>query len=107
MEAKRVAVLAGRARGLLMDDLTRRMHLRAGLFYGRTATCGDGFSKPLKQDYRSEERADRSAKQLSARFGKEMEGYPCPFCRGWHIGRKMTPEEVSQFSREAGGGETA
>lgn len=81
-----------------MDEATRRMHLRAGLFYGRTATCGDGILKPLKQDYRSEEGAKKGIRGLRAR--KPLEAYPCPFCKGWHIGRMMTPEEVARFSKE-------
>lgn len=67
------------------------MHLAAGEAYGREATCGN------KIDYKGEERASQAATTLSAKYGRDMEGYPCFFCGGWHIGRAMTPQERESF----------
>lgn len=79
-----------------MDDETFRLHLNAGRRYGEAATCG------TKVNYESEETADRAAEAMTAKGAarKPLEGYPCCWCGGWHIGRKMSPEEL----REAGGG---
>lgn len=77
-----------------MDEQTAGIHLRAGEAYGRDATCGQ------KIDYQSEESADRAASAMNNK-GKsrhELEPYPCFWCRGWHVGRKMTEEERVQFS---------
>lgn len=71
------------------------MHQRAGRAYGRSNTCRDGE----KQDYKSEETATAIAVKMTAKFGKEMEAYPCVWCEGWHIGRAMTAEEREHFSR--------
>lgn len=83
-----------------MDHATWRMHVRAGLAYGQDATCGPP-GKP-KVDYGSEETAVKVALLMSVKHGKAMEGYPCGWCRGWHIGRAMTPEEIERFSDEEG-----
>jgi hypothetical protein len=70
-----------------MDEVERQMHLRAGLAAGEERTCGK------KTDFKSEETATKVAPKVSAKFGHEMEGYPCVFCDGWHVGRTMTAEE--------------
>jgi len=74
-----------------MDDHTRTMHLAAGLAYGREATCG------LKIDYRSESSAERAAEAMTAKSGRALEAYPCVWCEGWHIGRKMDEKERQEF----------
>jgi hypothetical protein len=68
------------------------MHVAAGLHYGVDATCGN------KIDFRSEATAAKSAAKLTEKYGRDMEGYPCGFCNGWHVGRKLTDEEVARFS---------
>lgn len=76
-----------------MDDETFRLHLNAGRRYGEKATCG------TKVNYETEETADRSAEAMNAKGArKPLEAYPCTWCGGWHIGRKMSVEEL----REAG-----
>lgn len=75
-----------------MDEAERQMHLKAGLAYGRERTCG------VKHNFKSEETAVKVAPRLSEKFGHVMEGYPCAFCDGWHVGREMTPEERARFS---------
>lgn len=75
-----------------MDAVEHGLHLRAGRAYGREATCG------TKIDYKSEESASKAAEKLSVKFDKAMEGYPCIWCTGWHIGRAMTEAERVQFA---------
>jgi len=31
---------------------------------------------------------------------KELEAYPCAFCEKWHIGRKMSLEELRSYTKE-------
>jgi hypothetical protein len=73
-----------------MDAETRRAHLAAGQRAGRESTCGE------KVDYKSEETADLIAAKLNARAERRntLEGYPCYWCSGWHIGRKMSAAEL-------------
>lgn len=75
-----------------MTEELRQLHLKAGFNCGRELTCRD------KIKYKSEEKADKSAKVLSDKYNKEMEAYPCAFCNGWHIGRKMSMEELIKYS---------
>ncbi len=71
-----------------MDDAIQFLHLVAGKRCGREATCG------TKIDYKSEASGQRAAEAMMAKGSKELEPYPCAFCDGWHIGRKMTEEEL-------------
>lgn len=68
------------------------MHLLAGKTYGQEATCGK------KIDFQSEETATKSAVKLTDKYQRDMEAYPCYFCNGWHVGRKLTQEEIERFS---------
>jgi len=74
-----------------MDEKLIRVHILAGKEYGQEPTCG------AKVDYKTEATATRIAEKLSSKFGKEMEAYPCYWCNGWHIGRKLTKEELQNF----------
>jgi hypothetical protein len=75
-----------------MDPAEYEMHIRAGTAYGEEATCG------RKQDYKGELAASLAAVEMSMKYGRALEGYPCGFCQGWHIGRKMTAEERARFT---------
>jgi len=75
-----------------MDDRTRRLHLAAGRAYGRDATCG------TKVDYKSEETAGKAAAGMMSKGSKDLEPYPCFWCDGWHIGRRMSNEELERFT---------
>jgi len=75
-----------------MEPEAISMHIAAGLHYGIDATCGN------KVDYKSEATAEKSADKLSIKYSRDMEGYPCAFCEGWHVGRKLTEEEVARFA---------
>ena len=77
-----------------MNEATRSLHTRAGTAYGQEATCGK------KIDYRSEGSAVRAAAAMSLKAQRAMETYPCAWCTGWHIGRAMTPDEITKFSEE-------
>lgn len=61
----------------------------AGLAYGREATCG------VKINYGSEQSARRAEVALNAKDDRkhELEAYPCVWCLGWHIGRRMGKKE--------------
>jgi hypothetical protein len=72
-----------------MDAETRQQHLDAGQRAGQERTCG------TKIDYRSEPSAERAAAAMMAKGSKELEAYPCFFCAGWHIGRKMSGDELT------------
>lgn len=74
-----------------MDKNIYDLHIKAGLACGESHTCGK------KIDYKSEEVAIKSAEKMSIKYEKEMEAYPCAFCNGWHIGRKMPIEELNEF----------
>lgn len=74
-----------------MDTVEVELHHAAGRAYGQEATCGH------KVDYRSEGTASASAARMSAKYGRELEAYPCVWCGGWHIGRAMTEAERAQF----------
>ena len=75
-----------------MDETEIRMHLRAGEAAGIERTCG------TKTDFKSEETATKVAPKVSAKFGHDMEAYPCAFCSGWHVGRTMTVEERATWT---------
>jgi hypothetical protein len=67
-----------------------QLHLAAGEACGRLATCG------TKVNHGTEESAAKAAASLN-RSGKarhEVEPYPCFWCKGWHVGRKMSAEEL-------------
>lgn len=78
-----------------MDADEQEMHFRAGEAYGHKSTCG------VKVGHHTEEKAVLMASRESERLGRELEAYPCHFCRNWHIGRKMTGEERVRFSSPA------
>lgn len=69
-----------------MDALEVAWHLRVGRESGREATCGQ------KVDYKSEGTAIKVAERMNGRGDRRnvLEAYPCYWCEGWHIGRKMT-----------------
>jgi len=65
--------------------MQRKVQRLISYLCGKESTCGN------KINYKSEESATRAAKDLNEK-GKarhELEPYQCPFCNGWHVGRKM------------------
>jgi hypothetical protein len=75
-----------------MDTETINLHLRAGKVSGQEHTCG------VKIKY-SEKSAIKAATKMNAKetTRKELEAYPCFFCKMWHIGRKMSKEELLSY----------
>lgn len=73
------------------------LHMQAGRYFGVAATCGK------KVDYKTEQTAIKSAARQSVQYEKELEAYPCFFCNGWHIGRKLTEAEREFFEVFTGG----
>lgn len=71
------------------------LHINAGFICGKEHTCGN------KINYGSEETATKSAEKMSIKYQKEMEAYPCAFCNGWHIGRKMSIEELKSRASDS------
>lgn len=78
-----------------MDDRLVELHKKTGLVCGEEKTCG------IKVVYECEEDASRSALALSKKgISKyELEAYPCPFCNKWHVGRKMSREELEKWEK--------
>ena len=66
------------------------LHIAAGLRAGRDRTCGK------KAAYASEE----SAAGVAATMNKKpdarnvQEAYPCAFCKKWHVGLKMSKDDL-------------
>ena len=67
------------------------VHYRAGAHYGRESACGN------KINYVSISTGERAASKMSVTYNKDMEAYPCVWCGGVHIGRKMTEDEKTEF----------
>lgn len=93
------------------------MHLAAGRYYGRAATCGKKIRHP---DLRSAEGHARSLNNKQI-FSPEIkphivEAYPCYWCSErfpdsddldfthlyWHVGREMDEKERNVFSSSTG-----
>ena len=66
------------------------LHIAAGLCAGRDRTCG------TKIGYSSEESAATAAAAMNEKPSTRnvLEAYPCAFCERWHVGRKMSDEEL-------------
>lgn len=77
-----------------MDATLQNLHLEVAYKVGRASSCRD------KVRYSNEERAEKFVEKLSAKHNKIMEAYPCPYCKGWHIGRKMSMEELFEHLKE-------
>ena len=69
------------------------LHVIAGRKAGRERTCG------TKIHYPSEESAERAAASMNEKptTRKPLEAYPCAFCLEWHIGRRMSLEELRSY----------
>lgn len=76
-----------------MEQEIINLHLNAGKICGQERTCGN------KIGYSSEESANKAAIKMNKKqtTRHELEPYPCYFCNKWHIGRKMSREELEQY----------
>jgi hypothetical protein len=68
------------------------LHLVAGKLAGKEKTCG----KKVKY---STESAKLAAEAMNKKptTRKELEAYPCFWCGSWHIGRKMSLDELKSY----------
>ncbi len=75
-----------------MEQALYDLHINAGKKAGADATCG-------KKVRYSEESAEKAAVAMNKKPStrKELEHYPCAFCDQWHVGRKMTVEELLAY----------
>lgn len=66
------------------------LHVAAGLRAGRDRTC------TKKIAYSSEDSATDAANAMNKKptTRNVLEAYPCAFCKTWHVGRKMSDEEL-------------
>lgn len=66
------------------------LHVAAGLRAGRDRTCAKKIA------YSSEDSATDAANAMNIKptTRNVLEAYPCAFCKTWHIGRKMSDEEL-------------
>lgn len=76
-----------------MEQEIFNLHLQAGKKAGEQRTCG----KKIKY---SEISANKAAVKMNSKSTtrNELEPYPCYFCNQWHIGRKMSKEELESYS---------
>jgi hypothetical protein len=76
-----------------MDEDLQKLHIEAGRLCGKDKTCGD------KINYITEATAIQAAERMNKKPNTRniLEGYPCAFCNGWHIGRKMTRSELESY----------
>jgi Fe-S-cluster containining protein len=66
-------------------------------FHGFIALkCGKENSCSGKIRYTHFARAMEATEEVKRR-GDNKEPYPCPWCHGWHIGRRMSPQELQRF----------
>lgn len=79
-----------------MTPELRALHVAAGLRAGRDRTCGK------KIGYSSEGSAQVAADAMNQKPGTRnvLEAYPCAFCEKWHVGRKMSDEELRLAGQE-------
>jgi hypothetical protein len=66
---------------------------RVCVILGVVRSCG------VKVKYDTEQQAEKSAKRNGKKWGKEMNAYPCYWCNHWHIGRKMSKEELERYDQ--------
>lgn len=66
------------------------MHIAAGRLAGQESACGK------KVAYGSEISATIAADAMNEKptTRNVLEAYPCAFCEKWHVGRKMSVEEL-------------
>ena len=76
-----------------MEQELYDLHIIAGLKAGIERTCGK------KVKYNTEESANKAAIVMNEKPNTRniLEAYPCTFCKKWHIGRKMSLEELRSY----------
>jgi hypothetical protein len=74
----------------MMNEDIQKLHIQAGLVIGKAKTCGK------KINYVLEEKAGQYAEKMNSKASTRntLEGYPCAFCGGWHVGKEMSRSEL-------------
>jgi len=76
------------------------MNAQEALLRGRVAARrGKVNSCDGKFRYWNYTKAAKAVKEIMERKQAEKDPYPCPFCFGWHIGRKMSAEEIEYHTK--------
>jgi hypothetical protein len=80
-----------------MNKDIQEIHLKVGSILGENRTCGK------KINYFTEEKAAQAAEKMNRKESTRniLEAYPCVFCSGWHIGRKMSVEELMSYLNDS------
>jgi RNA processing factor Prp31 len=76
-----------------MNEDIQKLHIQAGLVIGKDKTCGK------KINYTNEDKAAQYAEKMNSKASTRntLEGYPCVFCRGWHVGKEMSRSELESY----------
>jgi hypothetical protein len=76
-----------------MNEDVQELHLKVGFVLGENKTCGK------KINYSTEQKATQAAEKMNSKESTRniLEAYPCAFCSVWHIGRKMSVEELMSY----------
>jgi hypothetical protein len=74
-----------------MDKEELEFYLNIAYVTGPHRSCGG------KRKYTTENEAKGAIKRENKRIKKEFHAYPCPFCYSWHIGRKMSKDELETY----------
>jgi hypothetical protein len=71
----------------------QKLHIQAGLVIGIDKICGK------KINYATEEKAAQYAEKMNSKASTRntLEGYPCAFCQGWHVGKEMSRSELESY----------
>lgn len=76
----------------MMDERTAWLHFRAGITAGKEKTC---FGKFIYSEESANKAAEKMNKKPTTR--NVLEAYSCAFCGHWHVGRKMSKEELESY----------
>jgi len=63
-------------------------HLAAAKRFGKTSSCTN------KVKYKTFGSASQAAVFASKKYNNTKSPYPCPFCNKWHVGRKLSDNEL-------------
>jgi hypothetical protein len=88
---------------LIYPELIRGAHRKIQWFkfHGQIALkCGKESSCTGKVRYSSYTSAVKAAVVMKERKDADLEPYPCPWCYGWHIGRKISSAELQNYAKE-------
>jgi hypothetical protein len=76
-----------------MNEDLQELRMGVGLVIGIDKTCGK------KINYVTEDQGSEFADKMNSKASTRntLEAYPCPFCKGWHVGREMSRSELESY----------